>query len=689
VVRFLSVHLRGYRALIGVGVILTLFEVAADIAMAFPLKFVLDKVINHHDPSFPLAGSILGLFNGAGSGQGLQAGEHHTQLAVILFAVTLIVVLGLITALLTYMQLFIAAFVGQNLAFRLRVGLFDHLQRLSLEWHGRHRIGDLVQRLTSQIADIEKLVTDGLVDLLAGILTLTAVLVIMLAFSWQFTLLTMVVVPGLVVVVLGYTKSIKAANKRAQKTTADVGDIATEDMAAITEIKAFTVETRESLHFRAFARKLFEAKFTAGTLQAEFTPLVLILTTISTAAVVGIGSYVATGHTFSLLGLTIPAGSLTFGTLILFLTYLKELYQPMRDLSKLANLASSASSAAERVQGALDAEPEVADSHRPYRGPTRLQGDVRYAGVAFGYVEDQPVLRTIDLEIPAGRKVALVGLSGSGKTTLVKLIPRFYDVWDGSIAVDGVDVRDYPLALLRANVSLVLQESLLFEGTVRDNLVIGRPDATDREIVQAAKNAHIHDQILQQTGGYGAPVREAGKNFSGGQRQRLAIARAIVRDSPILILDEPTASLDVEAEGEVMHAIAKLIVGRTVLMISHRLNALGHADEIIVLQEGEIAEHGSYRQLKRLGGVFAQMLEEQNRYSADELAEPTPLPALRHPRPPAAATDDGFAAARSRSRWVALEEPVEDGERGGDAASASTLITDLRPSRRSVRGEQR
>jgi ATP-binding cassette, subfamily B, bacterial len=687
--RFLSVHLRGYRALIVAGVLLTLVEVGADIAIVFPLKFVLDKVINHSDPSFPLADPMLNLFKGAGSTKGLHPGEHYTQLAVILYAVTVTVVLGLIAALLSYLELFIAAFVGQTLGMRLRVKLFDHLQRLSLEWHGRQRLGDLVQRLTSNVADIEKLVTDGLVDLLAGVLTLSVVLAIMLAYSWQFTVLTMVVVPGLLVVVLGYTKSIKAANKRAAKELAEVGDIASEDIGAITEIKAFTLEQRESLHFRRFARQLFDAKFTAGALQAEFTPLVLILTTASNAAIIGIGAYVATGNTFSF-GLTIPAGSLTFGTLTLFITYLKLLYQPMRDLSKLANLASSASAAAERVQGALDAEPEVVESRRPYRGPARVRGDIRFAGVSFGYAEGHPVLKTIDLEIPAGRRVALVGLSGSGKTTLVKLIPRFYDVWGGSITLDGVDVRDHPMALLRANISVVLQDSLLFEGTVRDNLVIGRPHATDREVIEAAKNAHIHDQIVEGPGGYGAPVAEAGKNFSGGQRQRLAIARAIVRDSPILILDEPTASLDVEAEGEVMHAIAKLILGRTVLMISHRLNALGQADEIIVLRDGEIAEHGSYQRLKRLGGVFAHMLEEQNRYSADGLAEGAPTPApRRYPRPvPAAAADDGFAAAHSNSRWFALDEAVEDGDGDGDIAHES-IMADFRRSRRSAQSDQR
>ena len=680
-IRFFWVNMRGQRSLIGIGVALTLVQVAADIGIAFPLKFVVDKVTDHQDPSFPLAGTLMDAFDKFGSREGLQAGEEHTVVGVILLSVTMIVVLGLITALVSYVQLFIAAYVGQTLGMRLRVNLFDHLTRLSVEWHGRQRSGDLVQRLTSNVSDIEKLVTDGLVDLLAGTLTLVGVLAIMLAYSWQFTVLTMVVAPGLLIVVLYYTRSIKAANKRGAKVNAQVGDIATEDLGAIAEIKAFTLEDREALHFRSFSRKLFEAKFTAGTLQAEFTPLVLILTTISTAAIVGIGAYVATGNTFHF-GLTIAAGAITLGTVTLFLQYLKALYQPMRDLSKLSNLASSATSGAERIQEALEAAPEVVESRVPYHGPTRMRGDITYSGVAFGYVEGHYVLRNVDLEIPAGRKVALVGLSGSGKTTLVKLVPRFYDVWGGSVLIDGLDVRDYPLDVLRANVSLVLQESILFEGTVRDNIVIGRPQATNREIVEAAKNAHIHEQILAQPGGYGAEVREAGKNFSGGQRQRLAIARAMIRDSPILILDEPTASLDVEAESEVMNAIANVIIGRTVLMISHRLNSLGHADEIIVLREGEIAEHGSFRQLQRRGGVFAEMLEEQNRYAPDRVIEEAPARRSLHVRQPVVVGDGGFAAGQSNSRWIELDQPIPDLE---SVRGASTLIGSLREARRSAR----
>ena len=293
----------------------------------------------------------------------------------------------------------------------------------------------------------------------------------------------------------------------------------------------------------------------------------------------------------------------------------------MRDLSKLTALGSNAASGIERIQEVLDQAPEVTETQAPYHGPQKFRGEITFDNVVFGYTPERPVLRGINLQISAGKKVALVGLSGGGKTTLVKLIPRFYEIQQGAVRIDGVDNRMYPLGVLRQNVSMVLQDSVLFEGTIRDNIAIGKPGASDDEIIDAAKKAQMHETIMGLPDQYNTLVREQGKNFSGGQRQRLAIARAILRDAPILILDEPTANLDVEAEAEVMHALDKLVVGRTVLMISHRLSTLGNVEEIIVLKEGRIVEQGTFKELKRRGGVFAGLLEEQNRYNAERVGE--------------------------------------------------------------------
>src|SRR5437667_2578723 len=255
----------------------------------------------------------------------------------------------------------------------------------------------------------------------------------------------------------------------------------------------------------------------------------------------------------------------------------------------------------------------------------------------MSYLTGQPVLKGISLHLTPGKRIALVGLSGGGKTTLVKLISRFYEIQQGAIKIDGVDIRLFPLDVLRNNVSMVLQDSVLFEGTIRENIAIGRPGASNEQIVDVAKKANIHDTIMNMPEGYDTTVREQGKNFSGGQRQRIAIARAILRDAPILILDEPTAALDVEAEAEVMRALDQLVLNRTVIVISHRLSTLGNVDEILVLKQGLIAERGSYRQLKQLRGIFAGLLAEQNRYSAEGAGDKSILRSAFVPLPVGAA----------------------------------------------------
>lgn len=639
--RFLYRYLAGYRRMVLLAIIVTVVEVGADILGALPLKFILDKVINHRDPHAPLLGHLLTLTDPLGTSAGLRSGETHTQIGIIVASAIVLVALGTLNAVLSFAQIYLAAYVGQGLSTRLRTHLFDHLQGLPLGWHDRQRTGDLVQRVVGNVSDVEKLVTDGLVDLLAGLLTLVGILTAMLLLNASFTLLAVVVVPVLFAIVLFYTRRIKKATKRSAALAGQISEVATEDLRAIIEVKTFRLEGRESDRFSRSVGHYRAAVLGAAHLQAQFTPLVGVVVALATAGVVGVGASVAAGHTVGLGVVTIPAGTITIGTLTVFLAYLKQLYQPMRDLSKLTNVAAAASSAVERIDAVFDATPEVMDTVRD-DGPRRLNGAIRFTDVTFGYEPTRPVLTGIDLDIPAGRRVALVGLSGGGKTTLVKLIPRFYDRQAGQLTLDGRDVRDYPLAVVRDNVSVVLQDAVLFEGTVRDNLTIGRPEATDAQVVAAARRAHIHDTIAALDGGYEARVREGGKNLSSGQRQRLGIARAILRDAPILILDEPTANLDVEAEGEVMRALDTAMEGRTVLMISHRLSTLGHVDEIVVLKDGRIAERGTYRALERAGGVFAGLLAEQNRYASgtpsghatDELeriptARPTLVPARR------------------------------------------------------------
>ncbi len=623
---FLLRNLKGYRFLVVIAVVMAVLQVFANIMLSLPAKFIGDVLQQKIDPRATIIpGSIqnafIGLFDTIGKSPPTGHNQTHTILGVILASVVILVIFSILSAVLAYIQLYLAAFLAQNLSARLRKNLFGHLQRLSLDWHGKQKKGDIVQRVTGNIADIEKFMTDALVDSLSGILTIVGVILVMLATSVGFTLLSFAIIPALALTVFGYQRSIKAAAKKTSKSVGEVADIAVEDVGAITVLKAFSLEQREADRFGRYVERTREAGLRAGGLQAQFNPIVTVLVALGTAAILGVGSYVAAGNTFTFLFINIPGSSLSLGTVFQFITLLGMLFQPFKDLSKTTVVLNSAAAGAERIQEVLDQAPEVVESKTPYTGPTRFRGNIAFENVVFGYTPEKLILKGINLQIAAGKKVALVGLSGGGKTTLVKLIPRFYETTQGSVKIDGVDNRQYPLSVLRQNVGMVLQESVLFEGTVLENLKIGRPDASIEEVIEAAKQAHIHDTIMSWSEGYGTLVRNQGKNFSGGQRQRLAIARAILSRASILILDEPTAALDVEAEAEVMRALDKLVVGRTVLMISHRLSTLGKVDEIIVLKDGRIVEQGPYQVLKRKDGVFAGLLKEQNRYNVDYVGE--------------------------------------------------------------------
>ncbi len=609
-IRFLIRNLKGYRFLLIFIFIVTFLEVLATANNLVVIKDIFNALGTPPLEPSPPFNNLFNVFYPVG------AGQHHSTTTTITFLIIMLVVLGLLDSLLTYLQLFLVSRISQNLSARLRKKLFDQLQRLSLDWHGKQKKGDLVQRITGDIANVEKVVTDGIIDSFGAILTFVTALYYMVITQWQLTLFNVVLLPALFVIIFSYQRGIKAAAKRASKALGEVADVAAEDVGAITVVKAFSLEDREAIRFNKYVGKSRQAGLDAGGLQAQFTPVVNVLVIIGTAFIIGMGAIALVTGKFPIVNIKADP-FVRLGTLTLFIGFLKNLFQPMKDLSKLTTVASSAAAGAERMQEVLDQAPEITESTVPYRGPARLRGEITFQNVVFGYTPERPILKGINLHITAGKKVALVGLSGGGKTTLIKLIPRFYEVNQGSIRLDGIDNRSIPLSILRRNVSQVLQESVLFEGTILENIKLGRPEARYDEIVAAAKQAHIHDTIMELPDGYDTKVRERGKNFSGGQRQRLAIARAIVVNSPILVLDEPTASLDVEAEVEVLRAIDTLVIGRTVLMISHRLSTLGNVDEIIVLKEGRIAEQGTYQELKRQNGVFAGLLKEQNRYNVD------------------------------------------------------------------------
>src|SRR5581483_10372211 len=338
---------------------------------------------------------------------------------------------------------------------RLRKGLFDQLQRLTLDWHDRQKKGDIVQRIIGDVANIERLITDGLIEFVWGAFTIVGITILVLLISVQFTLLFVLVVPAIFVVVFSYLRRISLAVRKAVVAAGEVANVATEDVAAIALIKGFAIEDREAMRFTRYVTQGRDDSVNAGELQAQITPIVTVLLALATAAIIGIGTFVASGNTFTLWFFTIPANAITVGTLTIFLAYLTRLYAPIRSISRLANLGVNAATGAERIQEVFDQMPEVSETTIPYNGPARLKGELCCQNVVFGYTPDRPVLNGIDLTIAAGRKIGVVGLSGGGKTTLIKLFPRFYEVQQGSILIDGLDNRRYPLNILRQNISLV------------------------------------------------------------------------------------------------------------------------------------------------------------------------------------------------------------------------------------------
>ncbi len=621
--RFLYRNLRGYRLLIFLAVIMTLIEVVASILSVYPFKYILDankpgQTDQTQTPLdilvtqrlFPVVAQLY---------PPLVAKISPSGHPIIGKAVITILIMGLLTALLSFVQIRIATLIAKSLTARLSKRLFDHLQRLSVSWHNTQEQGDLIQRVTGNLVDLEKFVADGMVDALAAVLTVLGILAIMFFTNVFFFSISLALAVAMFGVVLVYTGQIKAATKKEKKADGQVSSIAAEAIAKIMEIKAFTLEKFMFGVFSKGTDTRLKAGRQAGNMQAQFTPLVETLLICGKVIIVGIGVHVAvTGEPITL-GL-LSTYSVTIGSLGIFLFYLDKLYQPMRDLSKLATLSTGALVAAERIQEVLDQQTELVELPPKYQGPTRFTGTVDYQDVYFCYSHPgQLILKGVTLHIPAGKKVALVGLSGSGKTTLTNLLPRFYETvpgW-GSVRIDNTDVMELPLAIVRRNISVVLQDSILFDGTIRENIKIGRPNATDAEMFEAAKQACIHETIMKKPDGYDTKLMNQGKNLSGGQRQRIAIARAILRDSPIIIMDEPTASLDVEAEAEVMRALEGLAEGRTVLMITHRLSTVGKVDAIIVLENGRIAEQGTYKELKQKDGVFSNLLKVQDAYNLD------------------------------------------------------------------------
>ncbi|MGH3562746.1 MAG: ABC transporter ATP-binding protein, partial [Mycobacterium sp.] len=424
--------------------------------------------------------------------------------------------------------------------------------------------------------------------------TIGGMLGVMLWLNWDFALIAVVVMPFLLLLVSHVRRAVKNATRELRKREADIVTTVEQGLESVRVVEAFGREDLEEEKLGEVSKNTVQAGLRARRVKSLVSPIVGVVVALCSGFVLWRSSAL------------ILAGAMTAGELTVFLTYLAKFFKPVQDLAVMTNTIAQVSVGSERVRAILDADniiPERDDAI----APPSFRGEIAFEHVAFGYDPADPVLSNVNFTIKPGQLVGVVGPTGSGKSTIVSLIPRFYDVSSGRVTIDGVDVRDYKLHGLRAHIGFVLQDTVLFRGTVRDNIAYGRPSATEDEVVNAARLANAEEFITRMPRGYDSPVGERGLTLSGGQRQRIGIARALIRRNPILILDEPTAALDTESEELVMEALERLMKGRTVVCIAHRLSTIRDADAIIVVKDGVIAEEGTHEQLLDLNGVYAEL----------------------------------------------------------------------------------
>jgi len=495
-------------------------------------------------------------------------------------------------------QQYLVAWVGQRVLAALRDQLFRQLQELSLGYHDTHIVGVTISRVINDVAVINELLSEGLVTLVGDILLLGGIMIVMLSMSPRLALITFSVLPLMLLATLLFTRRAKVAFRQTRaRIAAVVGDLA-EDLSGMRVIQAFAQEATSRERFDEVNRANRDAHIAAMSLSFVFLPTVEFLGMLATGIVLWFG------------GLAVAADDLTLGVVVAFLAYVSRFFQPIQELSRLYTTMQAAMAGGERVLALLDTQAEVQDAFGAVQMPP-IEGQVELRGVSFSYRGDTRVLHDVDLHVAPGQTVALVGPTGAGKTSIANIIARFYDVSEGAVEIDGLDVRAVTQRSLREQMGLVPQDPFLFAGTVADNVRFGRPCATDAELAQAARLANAHEFIQALPDGYSTEILEGGVNLSVGQRQLICIARAVLADPRILILDEATASVDTITEMLIQDALERLLAGRTAIVIAHRLSTIQHADQICVVEAGRIVERGRHDELLARGGLYRDLYDRQ------------------------------------------------------------------------------
>jgi len=508
--------------------------------------------------------------------------------------VTAFVLVSIVSVVATYGQTYFTGWTGERMLADLRDHLFRHLQRLSLGFYERNRAGVLISRLTNDVEALDQLVTDGVTSLVQNTLTLVGAAVILFVLSWKLALATLVVIPALAVASVIFRKKSSQSYRGVRESLGLVTATLAEDIAGMRVLQAFTRERAAMQNFQQVSEAYRQRNQETVVQNAVYFPFVDLLSSLATAIILGYGAYL------------VFDGQTTIGVLTAFLGYATTFFDPVQQLSQLYSTFLSAVAALDKIMEVLEQDPQVTDV--PFAEELeRVKGHVRFADVHFSYGTGPEVLHGIDLNVPAGTTVALVGHTGAGKSTIAKLIARFYDPTQGTISVDGVDLRSVTQESLRRRLGIVPQEGFLFAGTVAENIAFGRPGADRAEIVAAARAVGADEFIDQLEQGFDTPLGERGSRLSLGQRQLVAFARALLADPGILILDEATSSVDIATERRIEHALRRLLHGRTAFIIAHRLSTVRGANMIVVLEHGTVVEQGTHDELLERGGRYAEL----------------------------------------------------------------------------------
>jgi len=496
-----------------------------------------------------------------------------------------------------FLETYLMHYVSQSILKRIRTACFDRMLELSLSFYEKQRTGQLMSRITSDVLVLQNLLT-SFSSLIGDVIAFTGFCVYIFYLHWKLAVISVIIIPFIGALINKFSRKMKKIGSRMQSRIGDISTVLQEFITGVKVVKSFTLEDFIRNRFEQANGANFSETMRGGRINAATTPVIEFINTCGLALIFWYG------------GSEVIKGNLDAGQLISFLTALVGLFAPIKNLSRMSNVISQSVGAGERVFEVIDAHVEVKESQNAVE-MTTCRGEVEFSNVFFAYSDNEPVLRNVSVKVAPGEVVALVGPSGAGKTTFINLIPRFFDVSDGCLKIDGRDVRDFSLNSIRRFIAMVPQETLLFSGTIEDNIRFGKLDATREEIIEAAKLANAHDFILSQPDGYDTMLGERGVNLSGGQAQRVALSRAFLKDPGILILDEATSALDSEAENLIKESLNRLMADRTTFMIAHRLSTVIKADKILVLQKGEIVEIGSHSQLLEKQGLYAQLYRSQ------------------------------------------------------------------------------